>query len=323
MNAFVSIILPVFIVAFRFKSKNDFLCFFDIWMKIMSVCVVFMLITELFDYISGFQFTQWMYNFTKVDSFGRMLRAGRPVSYMGHPLFSGELFLAFYILNHLSNKLIGKKDRFLWFVICLLGCVLTQGRAATAIIVIAFVLFNLEWKRFKYIIILGVILSIGYYLGLFDLIIERLFSSIANGDISTGRNSSIVELIQTNDLHLYAFHGQSIDYDGSVTTLGMAMEYPILSWAYSFGYIVSILISAAVFIYPLILSIYRKQKIIIISLLAIMLDVNTFTGISSNGSKALLYYTFVCIILNVSNYLYYKAQENNSYAINKAHNSLV
>lgn len=305
LNSFVSIILPVFVVAVRFLNKKDFLDFYQIWMKIMSVCVVLMFVTEVFDYISDFRFSQWMYDFTKVESFGRMLSGRRPVSYMGHSLFSSELFLAYYILRHLLNKIQNKKDGIVWFALCLAGSVMTQGRAGTALLIIAFLLFNLEWKRFKYVIILAVLMAVGYYFGLFDVIIERFVSSIYAGDISTGRNTSLEELLRTNQLHFYAFHGQTIEYNGTVTTLGMALEYPVVNWAYTFGYIVSFMITVSVFVYPLFLSIYRKQKEIFIALLMIMLDVNTFTGISSNGSKPLLFYTFVFIILNVSNYFYY------------------
>lgn len=307
LNSFISIILPLFVMSFRFKNKNDFLSFFSVWLKIMSLCVVLMLSTQIVDCVSGFQFTKWMFSFTKIPSFGRILNAGRPVTYMGHPLFSSELFLAFYVLVHLYNLIQKKRDGFIWFLVCLLGCLLSQSRMGTVLMLTAFVLFNLEWRSIKYVIVGFLIVLVCYHMGLFDNVLDRFYLSVEMGDISTGRNASIIELLKTNKLNLFALHGQNIVYDGTVTTLGIAMEYPILSWAYSFGYVVSIMVSIAAFVYPLAVSVYRKQKVIFISLLVIILDVNTFTGISSNGSKPLLYYVFICIILNVSNCLWYKS----------------
>ena len=300
MNAVISIIIPLFLITFIFRRLTDYRKVLSVWMNLMSVCVLLMIATEIYDIVSGYSFTSWMATYTGVPSFFRILKQNRPVTYMGHPLFSSEIFLAFYILKHLQNMIENKKDGFFWIVICLVGSAIAQARAGTLLIILSFFAFNLEWKKARFAILGGLLLIVAYFLGVFDSVINRILITMNSGDISAGRNASIISLMGSGAMRLYPFHGQSLSYDGSVTTLGMALEYPPLGWAYSFGYIVSALISSVAIVYPLVVSAIRKQKIVFLSLLFLILDVNSYSGISGNGDKPILFYIFLCLILNAS-----------------------
>ena len=302
--SFISIICPSIVVLYKFQNRQQFDKVFSIWMKLLKFCVILIVITGVIDVLTSYSITHFFAEFTGIASYSRIARQNRCVSYMGHPLYTGEICLSYYLFAHLQAEMTGEKESIIDFAIALLGTALAQARTAMILLVMAYLLFNLRWKRVIYIIGGIVLLWIGYELHIFDAIIQRFTSSISNGDISAGRNSSLYELIKAGSFKLFWFTGQEIYYDGRVTLLGMALEYPILCWAYNYGIFIAIMLVILVFIYPLLIVIARKQKDLLISLLFIILDVNSYTGIANNGYKPLHFYIMVCLILNISNVFY-------------------
>ena len=304
LHIYISIVVPLLIISFRFRDSKFLYDVIKCWKGFLKISVIIMLITEIIDVLSGYSVTAWIANFTNVASFSRILKQQRCVTYMGHPLFSSELFLAYYLFSHLIARIENKKDSLWDFLFPLVGILMTQSRTGLILILMAFLVFNLEWKYVQRIFTAFVILILLYQFGLFDSVLERFEQSILAGDITAGRNSSFVTLFTTGQFKLYWFQGQSIDYDGSVTLLSMALEYPIACWAYNLGIIISMLLTIGYFVYPLIAVVKRRQKDVFWALLLLVLDVCTYSGLGNNDDKPLLFCIMCCLIMNISNYLY-------------------
>lgn len=312
LMSFISIILPSIVVLYRFQNKEQFYKVFEIWMKLLKLCVTLIVITGVIDILTNYSITHFFAEFTGIASYSRIARQNRCVSYMGHPLYTAEICLSYYLFVHLRAEMTGEKESIIDFTMALLGAALAQGRTAVILLVVAYLLFNLKWRRLQYIVLGIALLWIGYELHIFDSIIQRFTSAISNGDISAGRNSSLFELITSGSLKLFWFTGQEIYYDGRVTLLGMALEYPILGWAYNYGIFIAIILLTLVFIYPLLIVAFRKQKDLLIALIFIILDVNSYSGIANNGYKPLHFYIMVCLILNISNIFYKRCSKSKS-----------
>lgn len=302
LNPYISMMVPLIVLPFRYRNKEDFLDASELWLFFCRFCMYFMLATELWDILTGYSATLAIAEFTKIPSLMRMYSQRRCVTYMGHSLVTSEMFLIGYISTHLIKKIQNKKEGFLDIMIPLLGIILTQSRAGVMLIIAAYFVFNLEWKRASKILLLLLLIVIGYQVGIFDSLLERIVSNIANGDFSAGRNSAIHTLMTSGQLQFFWLKGQNIAYDGSVTLLGMALEYPIISWAYSFGIFISVLLTLGYVVYPLLVALKRKNKEIFFAMLFIILDVMTFTGMSSNGDKPLFYAITFCMLMNILNY---------------------
>lgn len=302
LNSFISIILPVLVISYRFRDSEMFLDIMRIFNLFMKLCMFLMLGSELIDICTGFSVTHAIANYTGVASLLRMYNQKRCVTYMGHALFSSEIFLAGYILGHMYKKSIGIKDSILDILIPIIGITLTQSRAGVLLVLAVFVVFNFEWKKASRILALLIILAIAFQVGVFDSFISRILGVVATGDFTAGRNASIESLIATGGLKFYWFRGQVIEYTGAVTSLGMALEYPILCWAYAFGIVIAILLTLCYMIIPLIKSVIMRDKEIFFSILFLSLDVMSYSGIANNGDKALLFALFICILLNYMNY---------------------
>lgn len=302
--SFISVILPSIIVLYRFQNRQQFYKVFEIWMKLLKFCIILIVITGIIDILTSYSITHFFAEFTGISSYSRIASQDRCVSYMGHPLYTGEICLSYYLFSHMRAKMTGEKESIIDFTMALLGAVLAQGRTAVILLSVAYLIFNLKWKRLRYIVFGIILLWIGYKLHIFDSIIQRFIIAINNGDISAGRNSSLFELIRSGSLELFWFRGHEIYYDGSVTLLGMALEYPIVAWAYNYGIFITIILMMLVFIYPILIVSIRKQKDVLIALLFIILNVNSYSGISNNGYKPLHFYIMVCLLLNISKIFY-------------------
>lgn len=302
VNAFISIIVPIAILAYRFRDQNIFVSASMLLSRFFQISMALMIFTEIIDLISGYAATHAIAVYSGVASLLRMYNQKRCVTYMGHALFSSELFLAGYIFVYLYKRMIGKKSSLVDILIPLIGISLTQSRAGLILLIVAYLVFNLEFKNALRIIGVLLIVLLVYQVGLFDAFLARVFNLVASGDFSAGRNSSISTLFASGSLRLFWLHGQSIEYNGAVTSLGMALEYPILCWAYSFGIFISVILTLFYAVIPLIYSIKDRNKEIFFAILILILDVMSYSGLGNNGDKPAIFAVFICMLLNYLNY---------------------
>ncbi len=301
---FISIILPSIIIVYRFRQKKNFEDVFDLFVNFLAVACCLMLFTEILDIFTNMSISKWIANFSGIESLIKQsTNYARCVTYLGHPLTSAELLLFFYLFYHISCKLKQRHESFIPAIMALLGIALTQSRTALVLFLVCFLIFNFNNKRIRYIIIILLFIAVAYAFGIFDLVIARFTNGITSGDISSGRNTTLINLISTGQLRFYLLRAQTIMETGAQSRFAVALEYPILRWAFNFGVLIAIPLVLIAFIYPFIIVVRRGNKDIIISLIAIMLEVNSYSGIGDTGIRAFTYYVACVLIINAAIYI--------------------
>ena len=310
LNLFLMV--PTLITIFQFRDSKEFVTVLKLWVIFFRICIFIMFIGSLIDIVTNMSITKFIADYSGVASLTRMYRQGRSVTYMGHALFSGELYLAYYCFENIWAKVEEKKVGNGAFLVALIGIALTQARAAFVLLLVLYVLLNFRAGKIKNIVLMLLVGLFVYELGFLDGIIDRIMFGIVNGDISSGRNTSVKTLILNGQLKIKYFSGHS-GYDGGNVLLNMALEYPIIAWAYSYGIIVTVLQCIILFVYPMYLFIKRKQKELIVIDLVLMLCVNSYAGLTTTGMQPFFYYIALCLLVNTSNYFELKRIEQTSW----------
>lgn len=303
LGQLLTIILPAVITCFTFKDKKTFETALFFYIRFLKIAVIVMVFCGIIDLLTDFYISSYIAN--SVNSAALIKQAGfkRCVSYLGHPLFSAEIFLSYYLLTSIESEYENKKRKNSPFILALLGISLTQSKIASVVLLICFVTFNLKNKRTRYIGLGLLIISIGYALGLFDSLIDRFIVGIKAGDMTSARNTILLRLLETQQLRFYYFDMQYISDANSRLKIHVALEYPILRWAFKMGIVCSVLLAIIVFIIPIIKSLKSKNKVIIVSVIAIIIDVSTYSGLGDVGNKPTYYYIIIMMMINAGYYI--------------------
>lgn|GEM_PF-3834969 len=298
-------VLPVLFLAYRTPDTKQLQTVLSVWMFLFRICVLVMLATAVIDQLTGFAISKAIAQGTGSIALQQQVKLKRCVSYMGHPLFSAELYLGYYLFSRMTAKLQNKEEKLFDFLVPFFGILLTQSRLALVLITFAFLFFHLRWNKKGSIILLTFCATgaAAYFLGVFDRIIARVAISLKKGDITNGRISSLVTLTQNGELQLRLFSGNAIDAaQEAQTALNRAKEFPLFTWCYYFGIAVSAMLCFAYFCYPLFVLAKRRQTELFVSALILAIDVNWYTGLSTYGDKAWIFCVLFCLILNISDY---------------------
>lgn len=150
----------------------------------------------------------------------------------------------------------------------------------------------------KYFIIVAAAVYWAYGYGLLDTVIGRFIAGFESGDITTGRNTALLRVIQGGVLRFNLLIGHA----GMNLSERMiaALEYPPLRWAYLFGVWFSVLMCVVLFAIPAIKILKNKNIKIFIVFLILVLDVNSYNGITTQSDQMLLYCVSVFLLLNLS-----------------------
>ncbi len=79
-----------------------------------------------------------------------------------------------------------------------------------------------------------------------------------------------------------------------------ALEYPPLRWAYLFGVWFSVVMCIILFLTPAMMILKNKNIKIFIVLIILILDVNSYNGITTQSDQMLLYCVLGSFLLNLS-----------------------
>lgn len=229
--------------------------------------------------------------------------SSRLYSYIGHPLYNAELFLITFGLNYVYNEFIlqnHKQDKWLMLV-TMIGIAMTASKSAIAIYLALLIFFYM--KSIRYTIFSLGILAIGYFNGIFDLVLQRFSVSL-----TTGR-AEVWSRISSKGIHFFHFfwgNGSDSKYKYSYLEewAKAAFEYPYRLYALEFGILFAILIFAFLFLLPEIRIIKNRTGWIIFSImfLAVVAHVNVYNGIGTYSDPMYLYCLFGCLTLNLSAY---------------------
>lgn len=293
-------ILPIYIL-YSVVDDDDIICYTKLFSRLLTVASTIVVICGLMDMFLGVGIGNSIAIFTNAASLIESIRQGRMVSYFGHPLLTTEIMILTFSFNTLVNYCIEKKSIFYtvyYSLISVIGIGMCGGKTGLVLIAIEFALLYVNKKGLKYFIIVAAAVYWAYGYGLLDTVIGRFIAGFESGDITTGRNTALLRVIQGGMLSFNLLIGHA----GMNLSERMiaALEYPPLRWAYLFGVWFSVLMCVVLFAIPAIKILKNKNIKIFIVFLILVLDVNSYNGITTQSDQMLLYCVSVFLLLNLS-----------------------
>lgn len=296
----VTILLPTLLINVKIEDRALVACT-GVWVNCLKMCASIMGVCGAIDLVSRFSISNFFANTYAVESLFSLLSSKRLVSYMGHALLSGEVFLITYISYYLyTTKVKRCNENIVWFILCFIGCALTQSKTCVSLIIVAFILFHMKWREQKYLLLGTLLLLLVYMSGALDGFINRFIWSIETNNLTTNRNSALISLLEAGKLHFELFKGQNIDYGWKMVA---ALEYPVLRWAYQFGIAVSLCLTFICFVLPVLSLLKQKAaKEFWVGVIIIAIDVNCYNGLALTRDNMLLYCLSIVFITNMARY---------------------
>lgn len=293
-------ILPIYIL-YSVVDDDDIICYTKLFSRLLTVASTIVVICGLMDMFLGVGIGNSIAIFTNAASLIESIRQGRMVSYFGHPLLTAEIMILTFSFNTLVNYCIEKKSIFYtvyYSLISVIGIGMCGGKTGLVLIAVEFALLYVNKKGLKYFIIVAAAVYWAYGYGLLDTVIGRFIAGFESGDITTGRNTALLRVIQGGVLRFNLLIGHA----GMNLSERMiaALEYPPLRWAYLFGVWFSVLMCVVLFAIPAIKILKNKNIKIFIVFLVLVLDVNSYNGITTQSDQMLLYCVSVFLLLNLS-----------------------
>lgn len=293
-------ILPVYIL-YSVVDDNDIICYTKLFSRILTIASTIVVICGLIDMVFGVGIGNSIAIFTNAASLIESIRQGRMVSYFGHPLLTTEIMILTFSFNTLVNYCIEKKSvlyTVYYSLVSVIGIGMCGGKTGLVLIAIEFALLYVNKKGLKYFIIVAAAVYWAYGYGLLDTVIGRFIAGFESGDITTGRNTALLRVIQGGMLRFNLLIGHAgINLSERMIA---ALEYPPLRWAYLFGVWFSVLMCVVLFVIPAIKILKNKNIKIFIVLIILILDVNSYNGITTQSDQMLLYCVSVFLLLNLS-----------------------
>ena len=293
-------ILPIYIL-FSVVDDDDIICYTKLFSRLLTVASTIVVICGLMDMFLGVGIGNNIAIFTNAASLIESIRQGRMVSYFGHPLLTTEIMILTFSFNTLVNYYIEKKSIFYtvyYSLISVIGIGMCGGKTGLVLIAIEFALLYVNKKGLKYFIIIAAAVYWAYGYGLLDTVIGRFIAGFESGDITTGRNTALLRVIQGGMLRFNLLIGHAgINLSERMIA---ALEYPPLRWAFLFGVWFSVLMCVVLFVIPAIKILKNKNFKIFIVFIILVLDVNSYNGITTQSDQMLLYCVSVFLLLNLS-----------------------
>ena len=198
--------VPVLLLTINFDSQRDLnlekIC--SCSLKFINVIAIFIFLIFLLDFPTNGLFMKLL---TKVatsvvwlpDSYVPFTY--RYCSYLGHAIYTADIYIIFFILNSLYIKTFKKSliNQKILFLIAFLGVVSTGSKTGILVFTLSALYFSLNEKKRLYSMILVVIVYFAASIsGILDLVINRFFD-LESGTLnfSTGRDETWNDLLKT------------------------------------------------------------------------------------------------------------------------------
>lgn len=307
----VFMILPIFILCCNIDI-TVFPKVFDKFLSILNGMVIVLVILGVIDFIThrGVQhFLNFIHYFDLMYSIEVRQPAAiyRYLSFLGHPLRNTQLFLTFFILNSLNNRYLKPKiNSYFLSVILLVGVGLSNSK--TGIILGIFLILINSFKDFKKsspinfiipIVIILIFINTNYFR---TTILQRFVTN----DLTSGRNDAF-QYIKNALIPYPTLFGKGAGYSGilleRINSRLSSFEYPFMIWVYDFGLIFTILIYIVLGGYQSIKLVLSRNYYILIMFLFLVLDVNTYNGVTVNGDFMAQYCFIIFMIMHLSRYV--------------------
>ena len=298
----LSVCLPLFSLILYYNDVKSFEHFFIMFSNVLNILLLISFVFGIIDYYYDYSITNFFVRLFNSDAIIRM-RVEEPyriITFFGHPLRTSEIALIAFFFNILRFRYFNKKVNFLFQYVVPIGIIAFCGsKTAFILLLLSLIIINFNNKKLLSLFVLVFIISIFYNLGFFDSIINRFVSGFVSGDLSSGRNTSIVKLINDGEINFFLFKGHLDNYS---STYIAALEYPFLRFSYRNGIVFTCFLYLLIFIIPFKSLISSKKYYLLFCLIIIFIDVNSYSTICSTGDGMLLYCFFVFNILNFSRF---------------------
>lgn len=219
----------------------------------------------------------------------------RHASIWGHYLITAGFYIVFLFVNVAYAKVEGEYliDVRLLYVVATLGVLSTGGKTALVIYLISIVWINLTSQHgIRNALFLTVFLLVLYYLGAFDIVLERFGAE----DLSSGRNDSTRAMFAAELPRFIGGYGERFTAY-AVSLIGrdyasMFAEYSLLALCYKFG-IAYVVLACILLLWPA-FSLARSTGNWIIAFMGVMALAyfSTFNGLVTIPDTYLLLAVF-------------------------------
>ena len=291
-------ILPALIVFAVIPKEEDIKKLSDYWFWFFKIVCYLMVLGGLFDKIIGNKLQELLANFYDVKSLYSMFNSGRLISFYGHSLLNANIFLMFLLWVLVRKKKnISTSNYILNILIAILGIALTGSKSALILGAVMLVVFITDKKNIKYVIPMLIALMIACFSGVLDTTLDRLLIGIESGDLTTSRNTALTKVIENGTVEFEWFKGHFLD--GDLPYIVIALEYPLLRLAFKYGIAFTLIFFITFFIYPVFKIIGVKEWRILLGVIAYMIYVNGYDGISSMGDTLILYSMNILLIVSI------------------------
>ena len=314
IRSIIYFVFPSFIL-FSSINATDQKRIIAMYIKMYRIIVYSFIIFFVADKLLNNAIQNFFVSFYNSDTLKLQLSLGRFVSFYGHPLVSTNFILFFLIstliIKHLHTEEYINRNLFIFDIfMSITGILITGSKSAFILGFFAIFILFIDKKNYKYFIPIVMITVILYYLGAFDIILDRLYTSYLFGDLSTGRNIQLRELMKNGTLSFAMLTGHNI---GNNKAIIIALEYPLLRIAFRNGICVAVIMCIMYFLYPIKIVLARKNIKLLVFTLCYMAFINIQDGIASFGDSLIIYSINMLILITLINRDNYKNNngENN------------
>ena len=274
---------------------------FQGFLKVLNIAMLVIAACAVGDLVSGFAVSKAIGAFYGSESLASMNSSGRLVSIMGHSLLTAEVALLYFALNQAADKIMGMKVNQILVTLVAVGVVLLTGSRSAMMVLLCMVMLAYSNPRnLKYCIVIIMGLLVFYLAGMFDTMIDRIQLGIQSGDMTSSRNTKLDELVSAGVIRYEWFAGHEFDY--SSTSLIIALEYPLLRFAFSYGIAFTVLLAIYLFVLPVI-QVFSRLGIVPCGLLVLYLvHVNTYSSICTTQDGMLQCVIVVWLFVSIARY---------------------
>lgn len=306
LRSMVMIILPLYMFAVKLPKK-EIKQIVITSTKIINFFMVIIFLIGLIDYLIGFKIMKFL-GYYLVPELSKWIASSthfryRYTSYMGHSLFTKELFLIFYLLNNVILKKYNMEllNRNIVILISVIGVLLTGSKTGAILILISILLttHNINILCNK-IIQIAIVLG-SYALGFFNTLIVRLQGET----LTSGRSEAALHINSYNFIQYNFFYGYGEYLDrmlnnffNNITTTAY-LEYPIKVIALKYGILCAAFIIICIFIIPIIKFIKNKEYYILFAFVIEVVNINTYNGLVFKPDNMIIFVFFTSILMGV------------------------
>lgn len=307
---FVMNTLPLLMVCIDWNNVNISLNSIKRILKSYNFFIFFITLMYIVDLITGCRAMRFIasnfvpYVLQWLPSEGQSLFGMRYATFLGQYLHTSYIYIVFYLLNTYFNLKVEKDNQFiknyLIIIISIIGVLSSGSKVGFLLLAISIIVFNV--KKIRAMIGLILLTIIMYFLGAFNLLLNRL----QNESISTGRFEYWKTFLSSGQYRIRIFFGLGDCFSSNIqNTLGrwvmeIVQELPFVIMFYKEGVVGTFIFILLLFGLPFL---NKKNDIMTkFSITILFLIINSYNGILVTPDTLILYLFSIVILMFISSY---------------------